>query len=175
MPAQHSTAPAPAPAPAPSALRPDTGQMPFPVRLLVPLPFTVTGVQHGSAFMLRLTLLTLLSLGRSTYLHWLMRYMGRVRLKYLTGARRLEGWGVQIKLSARGSSYAVQLCCHEVCTRPARAYMQIEWEAREGGRVGGRYADDRTITILCAERTTLHKQSVPAHHARSHSGALGLR
>lgn len=75
-----------------STLR-DTGQMPLPVRLLDPLPFTVTGVQHGSAFMLRLTLLTLLSLGRSTYLHRLMRYMVRVRLKYSLWSSKAGGLG----------------------------------------------------------------------------------
>jgi hypothetical protein len=61
--------------------------MPFPVRLLDPLSFTVTGVQHG------LTLLTLLSLGRSTYLHRLMRYMVRVRLKYSLWSSNAGGLG----------------------------------------------------------------------------------
>jgi hypothetical protein len=57
----------------------------------------------------------------------------------------LEGWGVQIKLPARGSSYAVQLCCREICTRPARAYTQIEWE---GGRPLCRRSNDNPSCAL---------------------------
>jgi hypothetical protein len=146
--------------------------MPFPVRLLDPLPFTVTGVQHGFAFMLRLTLSTLLSLGRSTYLHRLMRYMVRFRLKY---SLELEGWRAGV--------------CRSSC-RPAGAHTRsncvvMRYEPgllvhthKSNGRVGGRYADDRTITLLCAERNTLHKHpssTYPPHHVRSQSCAFGLR
>ena len=52
---------------------------------------------------------------------------------------------MQIKLPARGTSYAVQLRCHEVCTRPARAYTQIEWE---GGRPLCRRSSDNSSCAL---------------------------
>ncbi|XPS79949.1 hypothetical protein M3J09_011917 [Ascochyta lentis] len=50
---------------------------------------------------------------------------------------------LQIKLPARGTTYALQLCCGEVCTRPVHAYNKLY------GRVGGRYADDRMTPFPC--------------------------
>jgi hypothetical protein len=89
--------------------------------------------------------------------------MVRVRLQYLlkleyyrTGMCTLL---LQIKLPARGTTYALQLYYGEACTRPACAYTQIMY-----GRVGSRYAGDRTTSFPCtpsSERHALYKKLVP--------------
>lgn len=96
--------------------------------------------------------------GTSTYLHRLKTYMVRVRLQDLLKLR-YYGAGVctlllQIKLPARGSTYALQWCQDEVCTSPVRAYTQYVWEG--GQPPCTRSNDNFSVCAISAERNTLH-------------------